>query len=147
MGGLVGQVDAAEPAAPLLSGLAAGVLDEDAAHGLGRGGEEVAAAVPAAVGVAADQPQVGLVDQGGGLERLPGLLLRQPPGGQPAELVVDQRQQALGGLGVALLHGREGWVTSVIGCSSAGVPPSTSLRTWAPWPGHVQSAGAVGILA
>ena len=56
---------------------------------------------------ASDQPQVGLVDQGGGLERLAGLLLRQPLRGEPAQLVVDQRQQLLGGLGVAPLDGGE----------------------------------------
>ena len=47
------------------------------------------------------------MDQGGGLERLPGLLLRQPLRRQPAQLVVDQRQQLLGGLRVALLDVRE----------------------------------------
>ena len=73
----VDQFDARRP--PPLDGrvLAAGVLDEDAAHGLGRGGEEVAAAVPVLRRVAADQPEVRLVDQGRGLERLPGLLLGQ----------------------------------------------------------------------
>ena len=54
-----------------------------------------------------DQPEVRLVDQGGGLERLAGLLLRQPLGGQLAQLVVDQRQELLGRLGVALLDRRE----------------------------------------
>ena len=56
---------------------------------------------------ASDQPEVGLVDQGRGLERLAGLLLRQPLGGQLAQLVVDQRQELLGRLRVALLDGRE----------------------------------------
>ena len=54
-----------------------------------------------------DQPEVGLVDQGRGLERLPRLLLGQLLRGQPAELVIDQRQQLLGGLGIALLDRRE----------------------------------------
>ena len=54
-----------------------------------------------------DEPEVGLVDQGRGLEGLPGLLLRQPLGGELAQLVVDQRQEPLGRLGVALLDGRE----------------------------------------
>ena len=72
--GPVGKVHAVEPAAPLLPGAAPGGLDEDAAHGLGRRGEEVAPAVPAAAGVAVDQAQVSLVDQGRGLEHLPGLL-------------------------------------------------------------------------
>ena len=47
------------------------------------------------------------MDQGGGLERLAGLLLRQLLGGQLAQLVVDQRQELLGRLRVALLDGRE----------------------------------------
>ena len=55
-----------------------GRLDEDAAHGLGGGGEEVARGRSSTGSrSAADQAQVGLVDQGGGLERLPGLLGRQ----------------------------------------------------------------------
>ena len=45
------------------------------------------------------QPQVGLVDQGGGLKRLAGLLLGQFLGGELAQLVVDQRQELLGGAG------------------------------------------------
>ena len=51
------------------------------------------------------QPQVRLVDQGRGLERLARLLLGQPLRGQLAQLVVDQRQQLLGGVRVALLDG------------------------------------------
>jgi hypothetical protein len=51
-----------------------GGIDEDAAHGLGGGGEEVIAAVEALL---ADQAQVGLVDQGGRLEGVSGRLLRQ----------------------------------------------------------------------
>ena len=51
------------------------------------------------------QPQVRLVDQGRRLERLAGLLLGQLLRGQPAQLVVDQRQELLGGLRVALLDG------------------------------------------
>ena len=51
------------------------------------------------------QPQVRLVDQGGGLERLARLLLGQLLGRQLAQLVVDQRQQLLGGVRVALLDG------------------------------------------
>ena len=46
-----------------------------------------------------------LVDQGRGLERLAGLLLRQLPRRQLAQLVVDQREQLGGGLAVALLDG------------------------------------------
>ena len=56
-------------------GPAAGVLDEDAAHGLGGRREEVAAAVPVQRHLLVHEPQVGLVDQGGGLQRLAGRLL------------------------------------------------------------------------
>ena len=70
-----------------------GVLDQDPPHGLGRRGEEVAASVPGPVGIDADQPQVRLVHQRRGLERLPGRLPRHPLRGQPPQLVVDQGQQ------------------------------------------------------
>jgi hypothetical protein len=42
-----------------------------AAPGLGCGSEEVPAAVPVLFFILSDQPLVRLVDQGGGLERLP----------------------------------------------------------------------------
>ena len=47
------------------------------------------------------------MDQGRGLERLAGLLLGQLLGGQLAQLVVDQGQELLGRLWVALLDGGE----------------------------------------
>ena len=56
----------------------------------------------------ADEPEVRLVDQGGGLERLAGPLPGQPMGGQPAKLVVDQREKLIGRLGLAFLDGHEG---------------------------------------
>ena len=61
--------------------LAAGGLDEDAAHRLGRRGEEMAVALPPPVVRRADQPQVGLVHQGRRVERLAGLLSRELSGG------------------------------------------------------------------
>ena len=97
--------------------LAAGAFDEDAPHGLGRGGEEVAAAVPVLGPVPTDQPQVGLVDQGRGLEGLAGLLLGQPRRGELAQLVVDERQQLGGGVRVAGRGGVENAVTSAMGAS------------------------------
>jgi hypothetical protein len=45
--------------------LAAGVFDQDAVHGLGGRGEEVAPAIPVLLGPFTDQPQARLVDQGG----------------------------------------------------------------------------------
>ena len=46
-----------QPAAVLEAALAAGLVDEDAAHGLGRGGEEVAPAVPGPGLPAVHQPR------------------------------------------------------------------------------------------
>ena len=54
-----------------------------------------------------DDPKIGLMHQGRGLERLAGLLLRQLQGGQLAQLVIDQRQELLGRLRVAKLDGRQ----------------------------------------
>ena len=86
------------PAAVLAGRLRRACVDEDAAHGLGRGGEEVAAAVPAGCVGRADQPEVGLVDEGGRLEGVAGGLPVEPGGGEVPELVVDEREQFGGGL-------------------------------------------------
>ena len=45
------------------------------------------------------------MNQRGGLKRLAGLLLSHLLGGQLAQLVIDQRQELLGGVRVALLDG------------------------------------------
>src|SRR5262249_41221453 len=84
---------------------AAGALDEDAAHRLGRRGEEVTTAVPALDLVSINQPEVRLVDQGRGLERLSRPLLGHLLGRQLAEFVVHQRQELRGGVRVALFDG------------------------------------------
>src|SRR5262249_48648432 len=47
------------------------------------------------------QPQVGLVNEGGGLEGLAGFLLRDPLGRESAQLVVDEREHFGRSLGVA----------------------------------------------
>jgi hypothetical protein len=71
--------------------LAAGVVDEDAAHGFGRRGEEVNASVPGLLRVGTDQLEIRLVDEGRGLEGVPGPLAGEASCGQPPQLVVDQR--------------------------------------------------------
>ena len=45
------------------------------------------------------------MDEGGGLERLAGLLLGKLLGGQPTQLLVNERQELLGGVWIALLDG------------------------------------------
>src|ERR1700730_15821531 len=86
---------------------AARLLDEDAAHGFGGGREEVAAAVPALGLLGVYQAQIGFMDQGGGLECLPRLFLSQLLGRQLPQLVINQRQQLLSGVRVALLDGTQ----------------------------------------
>ena len=68
-------------------------LDENAPHGLRGGGEEVAAAVPVLHLVYVHEPDVGFVDQGRRLERVAGLFMCEPLGGEAAPFVVDQRQE------------------------------------------------------
>ena len=64
-----------------------GRLDQDAPHRLGRRGEEVAAAVKLLI---ADESQVRLVDEGGGVEGVARRLGRHPRRGQPAESVIHE---------------------------------------------------------
>src|SRR5262249_37403378 len=101
------QVESAAGATVLEAAFAARVVDEDASHGFRGGREEVSPAVPVRGPVNVHEAEVGLVDQGGGLEGLAGLLLRQPPCSQLPQLVVDQRQELAGGTRVALLDGRQ----------------------------------------
>jgi len=69
-----------------------GPVDQDAAHGLGRGGEEVSPSVPIPRLTLPDQTEVSLVDQSRGLEGLAGLLVGEASGRQCAQLVVDDRE-------------------------------------------------------
>src|SRR4051794_27062111 len=104
--------------------LAAGGVDQDDAHGLRGRGEEMTATGELAI---ADEPQVRLMDQGRGVERLARLLVRQPLGGQLAQLIVDQGQELLGDLRVAGLDGREDAGDVVHGRRSPG---TGSPRPW-----------------
>jgi hypothetical protein len=81
--------------------LVAGLLNENPPHGLGRRGEKVPAMVPVLIGDLAGQPQLGLVNQRGGLKRLAGFLAGHPSGGQFTKLVVDQGQKLAGGVRIA----------------------------------------------
>src|SRR5262249_28798499 len=82
-----------------------GRVGGERADGVGGGGEEVAAAVPVPGRLRVHEPEVGLVHQGGGLERLAGLLPGQAMGRQLAQLLIDQRQELLRRVRVALLDG------------------------------------------
>jgi hypothetical protein len=91
--------------APFQTVLTSGRIYEDAAHGLGRGGKEVAAAIPVLGLFDINQPQIDFMNQGGGLQGLSRFLLSQLLGRQFAQLVVDQRQKLVSGFRVALLDG------------------------------------------
>ena len=67
---LIEQLEPDPPSAPLQPVPIAGMVDQDPPHRFRRGGEEVPPAVELLV---ADQPQIGLVDQGGGVEGVAGL--------------------------------------------------------------------------
>src|SRR6266545_269591 len=99
------QPDAA--AAVLQAPLPPSRLDEDTAHGLGRGREEVPAAVPVLGLLHVNQTQVGLVDEGSGLQGLAGRLLGEFRRRQSPQFLVDQGEELLGGVGVALFDGRQ----------------------------------------
>jgi len=73
--GLIDQLDPNASARPLLAFGIPGMIDENAPHGRRRRGEEMAAIVELLV---ADQPKLRLVDERGGIERMPRLLGRYP---------------------------------------------------------------------
>jgi len=77
-------------------------FDQDSAHGLGRGGEEMSAAVPMGW-TTADQPEPCLMDQGCGLEGVAGRFLGHLVRCQLAQFLIDQREQFLCGFAIALL--------------------------------------------
>src|SRR5262249_34920384 len=119
--------DAPPAAAPLEPALVPGAVEQDAAHGLGGGREEVPAGVPGRPPAGPHQPEVRLVDEGGRLEGLTRGLLGHPGGGELAQLVVDEREQVGRGLGVAGPDGRQdlGDVGHAAEYTSAGPTPRT----------------------
>jgi hypothetical protein len=84
--------------------LAPGVVNQEMAHGFGRGGEEMGAIFKSRV-VAADQAHPDLMHQGGGLKRVTRCVLGHLIGGEFAQFRIDQWQQFIGGLWVAMLDG------------------------------------------
>ena len=85
--------------------LAASGFDQDSAHCLRGGGEEVPTTVPAMVIAPSDQPKVCLVHQGGRLERMVGRLGGHARGGELPQLVVDEGQKVGGSRSVASRRG------------------------------------------
>jgi hypothetical protein len=73
------------------------VVDEDAAHGLGGGGEEVGAVLPRQF-ARPDELEERLVHERGRLQRVADAFAAQEGLRRRAQLVVDERQQQLGAL-------------------------------------------------
>ena len=83
--------------------LLASVVDQNAAHGFGRGREEMAAVAPHRRVVLIHQPQISLVHERRRLQRVPGRLASQLVRRLPSQLLVDQRQELLRRLRIAVL--------------------------------------------
>jgi hypothetical protein len=86
----------------------------------------VAPAVPGLYFLGVHQPQVSLVDQGGGVERLARLLVRQLLRGQPAQLVVASGNNCSAVRRSPCLMAFRIRVTSLIGCTSRHATPDAS---------------------
>ena len=84
---------------------AAGAVDENPAHGFGGGSEEVGTILKLCLAVFTNQSQPGFVDQRGGLQGLVGCFVGHFRRRQLAQLLIYQRKQFIGSLGVAVLNG------------------------------------------
>ena len=100
------KLDALKRTAAFPAALLAGVLDQNTAHRLGRAREEVHPVLSLIVR-STRETQIRFVDQRGRLQRLAGRLMRHFRRRQLAQLFIDEREQFLGGLGVALLNAVE----------------------------------------
>lgn len=86
------QVHALSVAAMLAASPTANSVNENTPHRLGRRSEEMPAPVPGLTRMTADQPQVGLVNQGSGIEGLPCSFAGNLLGGESAQFVIDKWQ-------------------------------------------------------
>jgi hypothetical protein len=102
----VGEGGLLPAAAPLLAVASPRAVDQHLAHGAGGDGQEVRP-VRGGDPAAADQLQVGFVDQTGGLEGGRGSMAAELPAREPPQLVVDDRKQAVYRGPVSRAHGAE----------------------------------------
>jgi hypothetical protein len=106
-----------------------GVVDEYPAHHVGGHAKEVRAIVPVNATLI-DQPEEGLVNKSRRLERVTGSLAPKLTRGDPAQFIVDNRQQLIEGVRVASTPITEG--CRVVSCrhdvSSRSAKNSGSFR-------------------
>jgi hypothetical protein len=102
--GLV-EVNALHPSSALEPASIACAVDEYPPHCLGRGGKEVRPAVPMLARIAPYKPQVRLVYQCRRLQRLAGRLVFEAIIGEPTQILVNEREQMLGGSGITSFDG------------------------------------------
>ena len=88
-------------APPLAGAFATGVIDKDVAHDLRGDGQKLRAARPGRL-LLPGQAEVGLVDESRGLECVARALSTQVVSGAPAQLLVDERDQAITRLEIAV---------------------------------------------
>ena len=79
------------------------MLDQNATHRLGGGTKEMCAILKSR-GLTAAQPQPGLVDEGGGLERMAGGFAGHLPRRQTAEFIVNDEEKFGGGFCITVFH-------------------------------------------
>src|SRR5437867_6696176 len=82
--------------------LASRILNQDAPHRLGSGAEKMSPAVPCEI-LGPDESKPGLMNERSRLKGLVRTLLRHLLRGEFAQFIVHERQQFIGGLGIALL--------------------------------------------
>lgn len=101
-------------AAALDAFLATGVIDEDTAHGLRGGGEEVTGIVPVA-GLLGDEFEKDLVNKGGRLEGMARRFAGDAGGGKAMEFRVDQGEELPSGVGITGVDGLENFGDVLLG--------------------------------
>ncbi len=122
------EIDALAGAAGLEGVFVPSAVDKDAPHGFGGGGKEMAPTFPGLQLISVNNPQVGFMDQIGGLETLARRFPSHLLGREPAQLLVNQRQQLGRRLGIALVDGGED--TSEFAHSKHRVLQDDTSPTW-----------------
>jgi hypothetical protein len=91
-----------QPGPPRLGHAGTGVIDEDKPHRPSGCRKEVTGAVELPI---PDQRQVGVVNEGGGIEGAAGGFGRHARGGEPVQFVIDKREQLRGTLTASFRNG------------------------------------------